>query len=119
MSKDRCRGFFGGRARTRFRTVPYGTFGAGPAALALEATVERISPALAPDGSVRAWRSLQRDDIMVWYKPEPAFKLLVILDTSLSMGGAHRGVAAVMVLSWLGRLQAVAWRSWPFTRSRK
>jgi len=56
---------------------------------------------------------------MVWYKPEPAFKLLVILDTSLSMGGAHRGVAAVMVLSWLGRLQAVAWRSWPFTRSRK
>ncbi len=84
------------RTRTRIRTVPYRTSGADSAGLALEATLERIMPALNLDGSMQPGQWLRREDILVQWRPEPALKLLVMLDTSLSMSGRHRALAAVI-----------------------
>jgi len=84
------------RTRTHIRTVPYETSGADSAELALEATLERIMPRLDPDGSMQPGRWLRREDIMVQWRPEPVLKLLVMLDTSLSMSGQHRALAAVI-----------------------
>jgi Mg-chelatase subunit ChlD len=64
--------------------------------LALEETLERMIPALGPDGAIEQGLSLQREDIIVQYRPEPALRLLVILDTSLSMDGPHRAMAALI-----------------------
>ena len=83
------------RTRTRVRMVPCGTWGAYPATLALEETLERVMPVLHPSGSLES-SALRREDILVRYRPEPTLTLLVMLDTSLSMSGRHRILAAVI-----------------------
>ena len=82
-------------SRTRTQVVPYGTRGVGQNDLALEATLERIMPKLNSAASAHSAR-LQREDILVRYTPEPALRLLIMLDTSLSMSGPHRALAAVV-----------------------
>jgi MoxR-like ATPase/Mg-chelatase subunit ChlD len=90
-------GVFAGTAsiRTRKRTVPHGAHGAGPVDLALEATLDRILPTLGGGRAVLGAR-LRKEDIQVRYRPEPILRLLVMLDTSLSMSGPHRAPAAVI-----------------------
>ncbi len=81
--------------RARMRIVPYGSQGVGQNELALEATLERIMPRLNSAASMHS-AGLQREDILVQYKPEPDVRLLIMLDTSLSMSGPHRALAAVV-----------------------
>jgi Mg-chelatase subunit ChlD len=81
--------------RARMRAVPYGSRGVGQNDLALEATLERIMPKLNSAATALSAR-LQREDILVQYTPEPALRLLIMLDTSLSMSGPHRALAAVV-----------------------
>jgi len=84
-----------GSFRARTQTVPYGSCGIGVAGLDLEATLERILPALGTAGSVEE-QPLRPEDILVRFRPDPAMRLLVMLDTSLSMSGLNRAVSAVI-----------------------
>jgi len=84
------------RSGIRIRTVPHATCGTVSAALALEATLERMIPTPDPEGPTDRGPWLRREDIMVQYRPDPDLKLLVMLDTSLSMSGPHRALAAVI-----------------------
>ncbi|MGC8602433.1 MAG: vWA domain-containing protein [Desulfomonilaceae bacterium] len=91
-------GFFTGNAwlRTRSRKVQFNYGQSSSAVLDLDATIERISPNLCFRGlnENRGW--INKEDIIVKYRPEPASKLLVMLDTSLSMNGPYRTSAALI-----------------------
>lgn len=88
-------GLFQGAAwnKTRLRTAPCGACVSG-VELALEATLERIIEFGLPNDSSQGLQ-FQREDIMVQYTREPALRLLVMLDASLSMSGPYRAVAAL------------------------
>ncbi len=70
--------------------------------LDLEATMERIMPALHHQQLTGSQQPVGREDIMVQCRPEPAVRLLVMLDTSMSMSGPNR-VCAALVGSVLAR----------------
>ena len=53
-------------------------------------------PALDRHGSIRKGHRIGQEDIVLEYRPEPAVRLLVLLDTSLSMGAPQRASAAII-----------------------
>ncbi len=89
-------GLFQGAAwsKTHLRTVSYGTY-RPDLELAMEATLERIIESGIPNSS-RQGILAQRENIVVRYAPEPALRLLVMLDTSLSMHGPCGAMAALI-----------------------
>jgi Mg-chelatase subunit ChlD len=82
--------------RTSIRKIPYDVRESFLTTLDLEVTLERIMPALDQHGSIRKGHRIGQEDIVLQYRPEPAVRLLVLLDTSLSMGAPQRASAAII-----------------------
>ena len=82
--------------RTRIRRIPYGAGETSLTTLDLEVTLERIMPALNRHGSIRKGHCIGQEDIVLQCRPEPAVRLLVMLDTSLSMSAPQRASAAII-----------------------
>ncbi len=97
-------GFLAGNAwvRTRTRRIPYSPGQTSSATLDLDSTIERIMPGLRHLRLTGEENWIRREDIIVQYRPEPAVRLLVMLDTSLSMSGPY-GTSAALIGSILAK----------------
>ena len=89
-------------ARTRTRRIPYSLGQTSSATLDLDATIERIMPGLRHLRLTGEEDWIRQEDIIVQYRPEPAVRLLVMLDTSLSMSGPY-GTSAALIGSILAK----------------
>ncbi|MGC8658772.1 MAG: vWA domain-containing protein [Desulfomonilaceae bacterium] len=97
-------GIMGGRSSNglRYHTVPNIPGRTCECALDLEATLERIIPSIHIQNLTGELQPVERDAIMVRCKPEPRVRLLVMLDTSMSMSGPS-GMCSALVGSVLAR----------------
>ena len=83
-------------SRAHIRRIPYSAAETPLTTLDLEATLERIVPTLNLQGASLKGLCVGREDVVLQCRPESTIRLLVMLDTSLSMSAPQRASAAVI-----------------------